>query len=259
MVTLFLQVLVALLKLAFGALAARVAARVAAGDAEPASELRRSAWWVTGVTFLLSGAGSILQSSWAAGAVAAGAASGLYEAFIRWTPAMNYSRILLMLGYGLVILSLSALHPLSRSRGRGVVIFLLICFVVGGGAGWMEGGFQAGSHTTWLSVSEMAELIVLLAALGVALFARSLDWMLWTALLLYSIRQAINALFWAAASWSVVPEAWHPPFWSLQVVAIVGWVGMIALASMRLARVDRRQPVEAPLEPWFSSSLSTIR
>lgn len=210
------------------------------------------AWRLVGLAFLLSGGGHLAQSLWAAAAVAAGPESAVYAAYLRWTPAQNHSRALMMLAFGV------ALALLPRLSGWRAPALLLGGMVVGAALGWAEGGFQTERHFPLLSALDTLQLLVVLGALAATLHGNRVDRHLWLLVALYAVGHASSVIWLAALSWAETPGAWAPNALYLQGLLLLGASATLAVALRRLWLARRDVAVPGPLEPFDAPALRTL-
>lgn len=222
--------------------------------------LGASAWLVTGLAFLLSGSGHLLQALWAAVAVAWGPDSAVFAAYIRWTPAQNHSRALMMLVFGVVLTLLPRLASGRRAAGWGRrSLALLGCGLAAGAAlGAAEGPFEAGRHFPLLALLDTIQLLVLVFALVVNLAGDRLDRHLWAMIAVYAVAHATDVIWLSALSWLGTPGVWTPNLVYLQVFLLAGGVATLLVALRRLQLARRNVPVAGPLESLDSASVRTI-
>ena len=250
-----LQLVLAIVALTFGA-----AALLAGYYVVEPNDVRRRAWIVTGLAFVISGAVSLVQATWAAWAFRSGPDSQLWMQFIRWAPAGNHSRTFGKLAWGAALAFLPWLQNFSARMTIVMVGSVLILAVLTGGVvGWMEGSFVDGTHYGWVAVLNNLELVAVLAAVIIALLLGSMDWLLWLAVCIYALRLAINVI-WSVGRVSFhVPDAWLPPLWINLVIGITAYFLLIALALRRIDLARRGVYVPALLELLDERPASAIR
>lgn len=248
MLTVTLQIAAAAVSLVFGWLAWRVGRESVAAFARPS---HRTGWWLTGVAFLGIGVSSVVQSSAAAIAYAAGRGSWAWDQYLHWMQPGIYGRV------GLLV-ALAGLLVALALRGRGGVGFrrfslaaysalLLAGMVAGGLQGEVVG--RGGAHFHAFALVSSGEVALLLVALIVTLMRYALGRYLWMCLALYTAVLTINVGLFSALAWVDIPGAWTPPPGSSQTYTLVGYILMIALAHRRLALARRQQRVRSLLEP----------
>jgi hypothetical protein len=237
LLTLVLQSMSSLLKLAFVLVALAIVRRQRNEASLPAA-----CWRWVGLALLVSAASDLLQSVWAVAAVAGGEHSRVYQLYLAWMPAMNYSRYAIAIGLGLVLTALPfAGDRLRLLRGEAIVVAATAIALVGVAGGLLEGGFTGSVHTFRLAVLQVAETSALFAALLVAVVRTSMDGWLWLTLFVYTFRQAVESLLWSAQAGSAT-GAWHPPFWASPAIGVVMWLAMVGLAHRRLTLARRDVP-----------------
>lgn len=250
MTTAILQLLSALFTLAFAVTAWRIARRV--GDAAP----RDAAWVVVAVAFLWRAVSECVQDSAALWALQAGPGSEPYEMFVRWTPAVNHTRTTVLTALGWVLASLALLRGRPAGfvwRWAAGVAPLLV--VVGFYMGWREGPTSA-RHVMSLAVLGVVQMVGIMVALHVALFAHTLDRYLWLFLCLYGVQVAMKVVWYSGAVEFFLGASWYPPGVAVPLFAIPVSIAGIFLARRRLALAGRGIRVPGVLEPepvsWIS-------
>ena len=253
MVTAILQFVAAVLGLAFAILAFRVAR--SAGE----RSVRHGAWIVVAVAFLWRTVPETLQSAMAFLALHAGAGSVPYELFVRWTPAVNHGRTLVavVLGWGLALLPLMRGQPAAR-MWQGAWVAVPALGLAGFYAGWSEGPLSA-THVAVLSVLGMVELVGLLLALQIALFAHTMDRYLWIFLCGYAVQLAVKIVWYTGATSFFLGNDWYPPAWGIPLVTVPAYVGGILLAARRLEMGRSGIPIPFVFEPGPGPVLSGPR
>jgi hypothetical protein len=129
---------------------------------------------------------------------------------------------------------------------------------VAGAAGLALAGFTAGLleppldrggvHFTVLSVVDAAAVILLFAALYRGLLAESLDWLLWSALAVYAVQQAMSSDVQVFLAWAGITGAWAPPHSLLLWTALASVLLMLACTARRLALARDGRDAPALLE-----------
>jgi hypothetical protein len=196
--TLALQLAVAVMTLGIGVLALRVAPA-------PGASPRTAAWFMAGVTFTLDGALAVVHSSAAVVAVLMGPQSRFFALFLRFLPAGNDARSLLVLGFALGlawVLLLGRPAPSARVIVAGSGLFALVGFVAG-----------------------LAERPI----------GERGDWLFWTALALYAVQEAISSNIKGVLAWAGFGGGWAPPVRSIMLTALVTLVMMLACTLRRLS------------------------
>lgn len=227
-VTLTLQLTVGLLMLAFGATCLLVARRARESAHAPA-------WLLTGVVFSGVGAHASLQGVMAFAAMAAGAGSGLYAGYVRWMPAFNNARTVVVLAYGVLLGALLLRRgslPVSPAVLSSSVALLL---AVGTALGGFQHGFSEARDYSFMAWIEIVSVVLLLAVLYGALFSTAVDYLLWAAVGIYAMRAAVNASWLSVASWIGVARVWQPGARTMFGIAIFALLLMLACTARRLA------------------------
>ena len=220
----------------------------------------RLAWLLTGFAFAISAISGLLQGTWGAWAVRLGPESPVWHAYVRWAPVGNHGRTFLFVAWGISLLVLPFLRKhLSPRIPVMMGAMFLMALVLGGVVGWVEGAFIDGMHYVWLAAYGHVELLIVLAAVIVALPTRSMDWLLWVAISIYAVRQALSILWEVASSSFGVPGAWTPPLSTLHAIRAGTYIVMIALALYRLQLARRGMRVPALLDLLNRRSASAFR
>ena len=235
--TLVLQLLMQVLTLTFGVAGLYVARTARAGG-------RDRGWLVTGLTFTVLGSHALVQALAAFWATAEGEGSRVYETFMRWLPPANDARIAVVLGYAVLLLAHLLFRRPLPSRPLPILAVLAALLAAGTLAGLLEGGFRARVHYTVLAVVAVATVVVLFAVLYQALVTSAFDYLLWTAMAVYAMREAVSANFFSAFAWLGVERVWQPSFRTIVSIGLASLVLMIACSLLRLRLA--RAGVEAP-------------
>lgn len=238
MTTAVLQFIVQALTLVFGVLAAQVARQQGRMPA-----VHRTAWTIVAVFFIWRGIPGVAQCLAAFWALLAGEGSRPYEQFLKWGPAMNHTRTLVSVAMGWVLAALSTLRgqPLRRIS---VWASVLCCLLAGMGAyaGWQEGATSP-LHLTSLSVLGTVELVGILVALLVGMFAFTLDRYLWIILCIYAVHVALNVVWYSASAGFFYPDSWYPPLKVRHLYSAAAYLCGCSLAWHRLVLARRGIPV----------------
>jgi hypothetical protein len=238
MLTLTLQCLSAVLGLAFGLLALRVART--GGTSLPT--VRRQGWWVTGASFTALGTTLVLGNIWAVWAFAAGPGSAAWNGFLAWTPAWTYSRVAIVVLLALALLRLAFVDGQGeRSLRIRYAALLGLGMVAGGAAGRMQGPLvgNGGAYFSTFALSNAAEAGLLLLALASGLVRGTVGRHLWLALCVYALVLVLNVNWFSAMAWADVPGAWRPKPYMIQGYSAAAFLLMIGVAGRRLARARR--------------------
>lgn len=243
MTTAALQIVGAVLKLAFGLVALGVARSARARD------VHRLGWLLVGVVLAAGGASNLLQSSWAMRAFLSGEGTAVWNSYLRWAPAMNFSRHLSMIALAGL---LCALPALARLRGWRVGVIaggaILLSAALGGWVGAAESSLVEARHYPATAMLDSLEMLLLFAALIGALAFGWMDRWLWTILAIYAVRQSFNVISFSALAWRTVTGAWAPGSAHIKWVATAMWVVLLAIALHRLRLARRGTPVSGLLE-----------
>lgn len=241
MTTLFLQCVVAILTLAFGVMALRVARRVPG-----APELHRATWLLTGVVFTVLGINTafhnVIAAPWA---FFAGKGSPELDLYMQFSPIANHSRGFLMLAYGAMM---AAIIPVSRAAGQrlgALTVLVAIAFMaVGAVLGFREGYLTRATHYTATTITDAAGLIFLLVALFLGIVRNTTDRLLWVGLVIFTVHELLDIPWFSAMAWADVPGAWRPSAKYIHLYASVAYLLMIFVAErrIRLARKGVRVP-----------------
>lgn len=258
MLVLSLQFVWAVVKLLAGTAILRVGSRDIQGP-----RVHRLAWRFTGIAFVLGGASAVVQLCvFAPWAFFAGRGTPVYDAFLRWNPAVTQSRTFLMVGLGLLVCSLPWLAARSERRlVPGGIAFLGLAMAAGGVLGWFEGAFVSVRFYSSTAAANVLELVVLLSALLVALLMDTMDRYLWLAMLVYAVGISLNVISFTALAWIRVEGAWAPPPLSLfvQVFLVLSHATMLGLAVKRLRLARRGVRVGSLLESVNQKPLSVLQ
>jgi len=252
--TLSLQWLVGAVSLLLGLTALLVARRVGAD-----APTHRASWLLVGIALVMVSMVDVTQSTAAFAAVWAGVGSAIYEQYIRWAPALNYSRTggEIALG-GLLILVAYRGAGASRFRRESVAI-LLVGMLAGAALGVLEGAMVTRVHFSVGAFWNTVEMGVLACALVAALARSSMDWILWLIVTIKMISQAISTIWLIALAWVGVEGAWIPEPWLKQLFIVVVSSLMLGLALWRLTLARRGTSVPALLQlggtPRFKSAV----
>jgi len=232
--SLTLQLLVSALILGFGVLARRVAPA-------PGGPVRTTAWFLAGVTFVAQGVVATLHSILAIVAVAAGPGTRFWNVYMRLMPAANEARNMVVLGFALALAWVVLLGRPSP-RARAVVAAAVALMAAGTVIGLFEPPVQAqggGEHFGIMSYFGAATAVLLFAVLYRAMVAESIDWLLWVALALYAVQEALSSNIQMVLSWAGFGGNWRPPNQSMHWAGLVAAFVMFACTLQRLAIARR--------------------
>jgi hypothetical protein len=233
MTTLLLQWLVTPLFLAFGVLGSRIARR------QGGSRITgRHMWALAGYAFLLHGVSRLLQDSMGTWAYLAGAGSRIYDAYLEVLPAANHSRTFAMFAFcGVVAFRASRKEPPAAILPLGDALIVLAGMLTGVLYGLREGRFDPQVHFAAVSITDAAELVLMLSALLVALTRNQMDRLLWLALACYAFSVALNILW--TVGLRAFGVAWTPPVLYMHLYR-VGLAGALVAAAVRRWRLAER-------------------
>jgi hypothetical protein len=212
----------------FGVLALRVAS-------EPGTPARTAAWFMAGVTFVCAGAVATVHALLAVAAALAGEGTTFYDAYLRFMPPGNDARSVVVLGFALALAWVVLLGKPAPERRT----------IVAGAAGLLAAGFVAGlfeppvgaggDHFSVMSYFGAATAVLLFAALYRAMVRESIDWLLWIALTLYAVQEAITSNIQMVLSWAGFGGGWAPPHRAILWVGVLSGFAMLACTARRLA------------------------
>lgn len=251
MLTYYLQWLTAA-ELAAVAVFSLLAARVGAS-----SSWHAAGWRLNGAAWTVFVVDLAIQLAFGGTALAAGRGSRVMSVYIEAMPAFNHSRTFLISGalVMLMVLGLMRSEPSARFArwSAGLVGFGLVLGAVAGAA---EGGFLRSVHYAAVAAGDVAELLLLMATLFVLLLTNRVDRYLWALLAAYACSLALGIFWFALFSLMGMPDTWHPPPWSLNLMWSVIYAAMAYLAFRRwqLGRTGRAPPygMLGPQRPQLS-------
>lgn len=243
MLTLMLQNAATLLIWVLGALALAVARR-----GEPHAPAA-AAWRLTGVSFLSDAALKTCQNVWGNWAFFAGSGTDVYTAYVRWMPVANHSRSVMLLASAGLLVAWARGSRLEARHWRVAYATLLAGVVAGAALGWAEGGYDLALHHSVVSLISLATLLLLAAALLLALSRASFDRVLWSALALYALHEALNVVWFSAYAWLDVEGVWAPSPWHVMAVRVAAFALLCAIAGHGLLLARRGVRIAAPLDP----------
>ncbi|HVG46102.1 MAG TPA: hypothetical protein VM890_15270 [Longimicrobium sp.] len=228
--SLALQVLVAVITMGIGVLALRVAPG-------PGTSARTAAWFIAGVTFASEGLVATFHSILAVGAALAGPGTVFYTVYLRFMPAGNDARVVVVFGFALGlgwVLLLGRPSPGKRTIVAATAVLLAAGFV----AGLFEPPVapqQGADHFSVMSYFGAATAVLLFAALYRAMVRETVDWLLWVALALYAVQEALSSNIQIVLSWAGLSGGWSPPAKAMLWAGLVSAFAMLACAARRLA------------------------
>ena len=231
-VLLALQVVEPLVVLVVGACALAVARRTAPAPGA-------AAWRFAGVAFAIYGVHGAVQGVAAAWAQAR-EGSPFYAAYLAVDPAGNLGRAILMLGaaLGLLLLVEGRLAAAVRERPAAA---LFTALAVGTAVGAMLGSLGP-KHYPPVAVTSVVTVLVLFAVLWRARTGAAVDYVLWVALALYAIREALSANYMIALANVESRMVWSPDPLSFYYVSVALPVPMLLCAVYRLSLLRAGRP-----------------
>jgi hypothetical protein len=242
--TVVFQLLVAVLSLVFGI----IALTVAQDSSQNQDPHRSTAWYLTGVAFAMAGVIGVGHGSWAAAAFLAGPESTTWAEFIRWTSTGNRSRSFIKFAFAVAlgVLALPRVRATPLFRGAAVGL-LVLSALLGGGAGYFQRTFSGAQYVD-IAVSGVTLTALVAAALVLHAARDTMDRLLWAALCLYAFRVSLGSLLAVANAWFDIPGVAIPDRRVSDVVAILCYIGMLALALRYRTLYGRRVRVPALFE-----------
>jgi hypothetical protein len=244
MLTALLQLLVAVLIVAFAAVALAVGRRAATS-----APSRRAAWTVAGAAFLFHGANMMAQAAFAVTALVAGPGEPAYRAYMAVAPAMNHSRTVALLAFFGTLLALPYVAERTRWFVPAAVAAVLLGAAAGAAGGVLDGRLGERSHYLSLVSLDSVELVFVLGVLFLLLVRDAVDRLLWLALAVYALSLALNILFVSPVGLRALVGGWAPPGWSMQAYRAVLRTAMLAIALRRWSAARRGTDVPALFEP----------
>ncbi len=230
---LVLQVVEPLVALGFGACALLIARRVA-----PAPSA--AAWRFAGAAFAVYGLHGAVQGIAAAAVMAAGERSPFFAMYLAVNPAGNLGRAFLMLGAAMGLLLLVEGRLPARVRERPAAV-LFAALAVGTVVGAMQGSL-APRHYPPVAIAAVCTVLVLFAVLWRSRAGAAVDYVLWTALALFALREALSANFWIALSHVDSTLVWTPSALSFLAVSTGLLLPMLLCAAYRLTLLRAGRP-----------------
>jgi hypothetical protein len=234
------QILSSALLLLFGVLALLVWRRLG-----PVRRDRGAlAWGLTAAAFLVAGMYATLQAVLAAAGKGLGA-DALYAFVSRWSLAANLARELACVAFGAMLLVLMVTRKRWGARMVAAAPAILGVATVLATLAFRElPEMSPYAFASTIAISYAITAIVMMMALFAAVYHDGLDQLLWLALALFTLREAMNVSFMAVmASWTMTYARTY--FTVFYWVGIVLGAGMIGFAARRLqlASGGRRVPV----------------
>jgi hypothetical protein len=209
----------------------------------------RAAWRLAGVSFTVHAVHLLLQHLFGGVAISAGARSATMAAYLRWTPVFDHGRTFLLYGLflGLVLLAVYRREP-DRRFWRVTAALVAGGLTAGSALGLAEGSFSIGGHFFAVAMWDIAELLLLMAALFALLLTSRADRALWALLSAYGIGTVLGAFSFAALTQYGILGSWHPAPWTLQAERLVFHALMVLAAAWRVRAGRRGRPVPGMLE-----------
>lgn len=237
-VTLVLQVAVALLLVVFG-VGATVAAR-----AMGTPGMHRESWRVTGILFVVYAAINLVQVTFATAAYFAGPGTALYDGYLAAAPSGNHVRTLLLPVLYVTLGVIALRRTVGGSRLLGLWAGIATAVVAGALYGQYEGSLEAARHFSATAVLDAAGFLLLGGALILAIQRDSMDRLLWACLAIHGFRIILGVLYHTGLAWFGVPGGWAPPAWQMHTVRVVLIGAQIALVLHRIRLARRGVPVQ---------------
>lgn len=250
MLTLGMQLVVALCLLVFALCASRVAARVPKID-----RFFRYGWALTAITFLVQGVNMTAHAAFAIVAYRAGSGSGPWNTILVLHPILNHSRTFLLTSFCLV-LSVVLLRTRRGSPLPGLLTPLSVVvggMLLGGVVGWQEEAFSGLTHYTAVAVWDIMELLALMVLLLVGLTTGGMDRGLWAALSVNAFVLALSVLWFAYLSRIDVGGQWSPRPHQIHLFKAVLYLIMIGIASRQWLRLRKGKPIRAFIDLKLST------
>lgn len=237
MTSLSLSWLDSLLQVAFAVLAVQVGRRLPVHAGR-----QRDAWRMTGLTFALFSLVVIPQLAVGTAAFVLGPEHPVYAAYLRWAPAANHSRTLVVwsLYVSLAVLALRSDTPPWMRRAYPVLVGSML--VAGGVIGSLEGPFDIVRHLSNTSLMDAAAFVALASLLFLLMLRDTIDRALWVALGCYGTSAVVSSLFLAAIAW-INAGVWTPSPIMMEASRLVFSTGMVSMAAWRLRLADRGVPL----------------
>jgi MFS family permease len=232
------QLLSTLLVLSFGILALAVWHRTVGVDR------RAAGWGVAGACFAVAGAVAMVHAMIAAVALDRGAGSPAYRLAVEWGMAANIGRAVAALLLPALLLGAITTEWRWLRRPFGILLPLALTATVLA----TVAARRLHDGSIFQPVAALAVLMTVLAVslMGVLLFALAsdaIDRLLWFALVLYALKEALSVSLLAILAWwsaATDPLAFRLFYW-LMIATMAAMSGM-ALRRLVHARSGRRVP-----------------
>jgi hypothetical protein len=211
------------------------------GRRSTGARIHRQAWLLVGWTFLVLGGIGSLQAVLSIWAASAGTGAAIWSQYLVWAPGMNYARGLITPAFavGLILLAL----PRGERRLRAYLPFAFgVAVALGLVVGHLEGPLGATNHFSRQAVLTAGTVIVLFAALLLAAATDAVDRLLWLAVTIFTIKQALSVSLLSILAWMAFDSAIRPvTFYAMHATAL-GLVLLLVLRRYQLARQHREVP-----------------
>jgi hypothetical protein len=116
----------------------------------------------------------------------------------------------------------------------------VLAAMVGAVIGGTEGPIVAARHFPRVVMLDLVELLILGSVLLVGV-VKSMDRLLWTFIVLYAVKLALNIIWMSARAWIGAPDVWVPSARGGAAISAAFWAAMLLTAGYRhrLARRGR--------------------
>lgn len=197
-VSLVLQLVLALLTLLFGVLATLVAGRWGDGG----RDRRALAWRITAGYFLVIGAYASVHAVLSCFAVAEGVGSALYTHVVAWGGPANSGRAVAGIAFALLLLH-GQRRELERTRAAAAAVIPVMVATAAAGTLLVRWRGLTGLPQTGmlLGLAAAGLALVLLATLLVALVREGMDEVLWLALTAYALKEVLTVSLFSMLMW----------------------------------------------------------
>jgi hypothetical protein len=237
---LLLQNLTLVAPLPFGFLAFAIARRGGERGA------RQVGWLLSGFCFVLLGVVGVLHGTFAYAAFQGGAGSQVWERFLVWSPAGNYSRPLAVIVFAGSLLVIALRQRLAKRVVGPAMFAMTLALGAGVVLGLLEGPLRQGVHLPRLAVISALLIILLLGGLLAAAATDAIDQFLWLAIAVYTLKNVLSVSMLTLFAW--LEHARQLPPETLYAMHSVAWLAMILLALRRYQLATRGRFVPAIFE-----------
>jgi hypothetical protein len=205
------------------------------------ARVHRQAWLLVGWIFLVLGAFGSLQAALSIWAASAGPGTAIWTHYLLWAPGMNYARGLVTTAFAVALFLLA--RPGGEPRlGAYLPFGLGVTVALGLVVGHMEGPLGETNHVARQAVLTAVTVIILLAALLLAAATDAVDRLLWLAVTIFTIKQALSVSLLSILAWMAFDAAIRPlTFFAMHATAL-GLVLLLVLRRYQLARQHREVP-----------------